>query len=201
MTRVLTLSFVALSLQYVAAQVSLIVPFVDEQPLSADVLGVDTALDRTTWALHQGSPTGTFTDDEGSFPGTATLVEGSDYVSFTYVLVDDQVTHTAGGVCSIQGGTEICVANADGQAATETDPATAFVVQAAATTGAPAPGASSNSAPSAAGKSGGGGAATGSSPDASAPSASTKDSGAIHTTSAASAFAGLIGVALGVYFA
>ncbi|KAG5718968.1 hypothetical protein E4T56_gene103, partial [Termitomyces sp. T112] len=64
------------------AQTSLYIPGFDPQPISADILGVD-AQGRTTWALHQGALTDTF--EEGSFPGTATLVEGTNDVSMTYV--------------------------------------------------------------------------------------------------------------------
>lgn len=52
----------------VAAQTSLFIPGFDPQPISADILGVDSE-SRTTWALHKGAVTGTFEDDSG-FIGT-----------------------------------------------------------------------------------------------------------------------------------
>ncbi|KAG6915329.1 hypothetical protein DXG01_012101, partial [Tephrocybe rancida] len=103
---------------------SLYIPGFDPQPVSADILGVD-GQGRTTWALHQGALTGTF--DEASFPGTATLVEGADVVSFTYA--DPGGAFTVGRECSLSGGLAICSATLSGEAVTETETASPFVVQ------------------------------------------------------------------------
>ncbi|KAJ7481114.1 hypothetical protein B0H11DRAFT_1807991 [Mycena galericulata] len=187
MTRALPFFFVALGLHYAAAQISLIVPFADEQPISADVVGVDTAQGRTTWALHQGALTGTFTDAQGDFPGTATLVEGSDYVSFTYVEQEDNVTATAGGLCSIQAGTAFCVANANGATITDAEAVTPFAVQVA--TGTPAPTGTKGTSQANAGS----GTGSGSAPANTHPSSSVRAS--------ASGFCALVGLLLGYYFA
>ncbi|KAJ7766689.1 hypothetical protein B0H16DRAFT_1522228 [Mycena metata] len=132
----LWLSVIALSSIAAAdSETSVIVPFADPQPISADILGVD-GQGRTTWQLHQGAFTGTWTDPQGSFPGTATLVEGADYASYTY-SVSDPEGFVLGGECSIGAGVAVCVAAESGQdgaaTATETDSVTAFGLQIAAT--------------------------------------------------------------------
>ncbi|KAJ7154245.1 hypothetical protein C8R46DRAFT_1119135 [Mycena filopes] len=147
MARLLTLSLAALALSLVAnadSETSVIVPFGDPQPISADILGVDTKLGRTTWQLRQGAFTGTWTDPQGSFPGTATLVEGADYASYTYAVSDSEGSFAVQGECSIKDGVAICVAAESGDdgaaTATETESVTAFGLQIAATgvpTGAP----------------------------------------------------------------
>ncbi|KAJ6622870.1 hypothetical protein B0H10DRAFT_862427 [Mycena sp. CBHHK59/15] len=130
MSRILALAVAALSLRYVAAETSLVIPFVDPQAISADILGVDSAKTRTTWALHQGAPTGIYSTEQGDeFPGTATLIEGTDYASFTYVAAAGGETITAGGECTIAGGNEICVAAAGGTTITNTDSALPFAIQ------------------------------------------------------------------------
>lgn len=110
------------------AQTSLFIPGFDPQPISADILGVD-AQGRTTWALHQGAMTGTFS--EGGIPGTATLVEGANDVSFTYVPPDG--SFTMGRECSLSGNLAICSATVSGQAVTETETADRLLVQAGTT--------------------------------------------------------------------
>ncbi|KAJ6531580.1 hypothetical protein DFH09DRAFT_824744, partial [Mycena vulgaris] len=117
----------------VAAETSLIVPLVDPQPISAEVLGVDAALDRTTWVLHQGAFTGTWTDPQGDFPGTATLIEGSDYASLTYLLPAEGTTVALGAECSIKDSQLICVGAEGGTTLTDTETATPFGIQGGAT--------------------------------------------------------------------
>ncbi|KAF5352814.1 hypothetical protein D9756_006145 [Leucocoprinus leucothites] len=80
------------SLQLVAAQqTSLIMPGFEPQPFSVDVLGVDSQLGRTTWAVHNGPTDSTFLPED-QFPGVATIVEGSDYVSVNYIYTDDIIS-------------------------------------------------------------------------------------------------------------
>ncbi|KAG6867609.1 hypothetical protein C0993_000550 [Termitomyces sp. T159_Od127] len=112
----------------VAAQTSLFIPGFDPQPISADILGVD-AQGRTTWALHQGALTDTFEDP--SFPGTATLVEGANDVSFTYVAPSD--LFTAGTECTLSDSLAICSGTVDGEPVTETDTFNFINVQAGTT--------------------------------------------------------------------
>ncbi|KAJ7080384.1 hypothetical protein B0H15DRAFT_933244 [Mycena belliarum] len=145
MSRLLALTVLALGVHYAIAdtETSIIVPFADPQAISADMLGVDSAKGRTTWALRQGAYTGTWTDPQGSFPATATLVEGADYASFTYVIPEGtdagDIAVTAGGECSLAKGVAVCVAVAGGTTVTATDPVTAFGVQIAGTSVAAAP--------------------------------------------------------------
>ncbi|KAJ7073953.1 hypothetical protein C8F01DRAFT_1360700 [Mycena amicta] len=144
MNRFLSLLLVAVAVPYVAAdETTLVVPFVDPQAISAKVIGVDAAQGRTTYELAQGAYTGTWTDPQGSFPGTATLVEGADYASFTYVVNDPEGSFTAGGVCNLGNGQETCVAveaDTDGPVTvTQTDSARPFGLEIAAATGTPAP--------------------------------------------------------------
>ncbi|KAJ7461646.1 hypothetical protein FB451DRAFT_1181369 [Mycena latifolia] len=162
----LSVSLAALTLRLLripdaAAETSLVVPLVGDQPISAEVLGVDTALGRTTWVLHQGAFTGTWTDPQGSFPGTATLIEGSDYASLTYLLPNpdatgtEATTFTLGAECAIKpDGQMVCVEAEEGQTFTTTEVAKAFGIEGGATlapasaTSAPGSGASPTSAPS-----------------------------------------------------
>ncbi|KAF7363958.1 hypothetical protein MSAN_01054100 [Mycena sanguinolenta] len=196
MSRTIAISLAAATLfSCVAAdsETTLIVPFADPQPISADLLGVDTANGRTTWQLHQGAFTGTWTDPQGSFPGTATLVEGADYASFTYAVSvppdpEDPAdgNFVIGGECSFSGSIEVCVVGqsvADGATTqTQTDTIQPFGLQIAAT------GAAAGSTPAATG-----GAQSGSTPSAAAPS-STHASSAARTS--ISALAALVGLSL-----
>ncbi|KAJ7685660.1 hypothetical protein DFH06DRAFT_1159083 [Mycena polygramma] len=194
MTRILALSLAVAALSYVAAdsETSVIVPFADPQPISADILGVD-AQGRTTWQLHQGAFTGTWTDPQGSFPGTATLVEGADYASYTYSVAAPEGTFVLGGVCSLNAGVQICVDVVDASdagglvTATQTQTAVPFGLEiGAGATGAPSAGSGgSSAAPS--GKPNGS-----SSPAASAPSSTSTGASSRTTASGIAALAGLL---------
>ncbi|RDB22195.1 hypothetical protein Hypma_010690 [Hypsizygus marmoreus] len=122
------LAVLALFMGSAFAQTSLYIPGFDPQPISADNLGVD-AQGRTTWALHQGALTGTF--DDSGFVGTATLVEGPNDVSFTYVPPGGEFT--VGRECSLSGVLAICSATISGEAITETETASLIEVQAGTT--------------------------------------------------------------------
>ncbi|KAK7038191.1 hypothetical protein R3P38DRAFT_2904913 [Favolaschia claudopus] len=118
-THIFRLSLVASVLRYSAAadpaETSVYVPFIDAQPISADIIGIDEALGRTTYALHQGAKTGTWADQQDNMPGTATLIEGSDFASLAYNVADPKFgTMTFGGACSIQGGSAVCVEAQEG---------------------------------------------------------------------------------------
>ncbi|KAF8205596.1 hypothetical protein K438DRAFT_1818083 [Mycena galopus ATCC 62051] len=193
MPRIFAISATIALFSYVAAdsETTLIVPFADPQPISADILGIDTANGRTTWELHQGAFTGTWTDPQGSFPGTATLVEGADYASFTYAVEDSDpmdANFVIGGECSFAGGVEVCVVaqSAAGQVATqtETDTVTPFGLQIAATG---APGSSPSGAPATSG-----GAQSGSTPSGSAPKSTHTGSSTRASASGLSVLAGLL---------
>ncbi|KAJ7811599.1 hypothetical protein B0H14DRAFT_3880009 [Mycena olivaceomarginata] len=201
MSRILSFSLAAIALfSYVAAdsETTLIVPFGDPQAISADILGVDTAKGRTTWQLRQGAYTGTWTDPQGSFPATATLVEGADYASFTYsvpALDAEDPAFAIAGECSLgAGNVEVCVVaqsvGSEVQTVTETDTVTPFGVQIAAATGVPASGASGGSS------GGASGAQSGSTPTGSAPT-STQSGSSMRTT--ASGFGGALAALLLAY--
>ncbi|GLB34597.1 hypothetical protein LshimejAT787_0201620 [Lyophyllum shimeji] len=114
----------------VLAQTSLYIPGLDNQPIIADIIGVD-GQGRTTWALHQGP----LTDGaDGGLPGTATLVEGANDAAFTYVPPGGEFT--MGTECSLSGDLAICSATVSGQVVTETETASRILVQAG-TTAAP----------------------------------------------------------------
>jgi len=106
----------------VSAQTSLFIPGFDPQPLSADILGVDTQ-GRTTWALHPGSPTDTLND--AGLIGTATLVEGPNDASLTYVAPQ----FTMGVACTLSDSLAVCSATSGGTVATATETVTRFAVQ------------------------------------------------------------------------
>jgi len=110
------------------AQTSLYIPGFDPQAISADVEGVD-AQGRTTWLLHGGAPSGTFTDPGDVFPATATLVEDASEAHLT--LVFDSVT--VGADCSISGNVAVCSAIESGTPVTETETFTPIEVQAGTT--------------------------------------------------------------------
>lgn len=64
-------------------------------------------------------------------PSPATLVEGPNDASFTYV--DPAGAFTLGRACSLSGGLAICSATVSGEVATETETADRFLVQAGTT--------------------------------------------------------------------
>ncbi|KAJ7811384.1 hypothetical protein B0H14DRAFT_3755139 [Mycena olivaceomarginata] len=87
--------------------------------IHGDILGV--AQGRTTWQLRQGALTGTWVSRLASFYGTAMLVEGTDYLYYTYaVALPDPLIDT--GECSLAGDIEACVfvKSFQGQVATRT---------------------------------------------------------------------------------
>ncbi|KAK7040854.1 hypothetical protein VNI00_009450 [Paramarasmius palmivorus] len=112
-------------LDAVAAQTSLYLPGWDEQALSADILGVDDK-GRTTWQIQRGASTAA-DDDESGFRGTFTLVEGSDYVSYT--VEDPQLSVGFGYDCSLSGDIAACSAVVEGQTVTVTESISRFLVQ------------------------------------------------------------------------
>ncbi|KAF5352722.1 hypothetical protein D9756_006007 [Leucocoprinus leucothites] len=127
-------AFTAFTTVSAQATTSIIVPGFDAQPLSADVIGVDTSAGQTTWAVQAGPG--------GDMPGTATLVEGSDYASIHYIGLSPETTFTMDYGCTYQGGQAICSGTRDGQAATETgsaDTPIAVVVGSTAAPNAPTP--------------------------------------------------------------
>ncbi|KAG6829584.1 hypothetical protein H0H87_010825, partial [Tephrocybe sp. NHM501043] len=117
----------------VIAQTSLYIPGLDPQPLIADILGID-GQGRTTWAVHQAPLTAV---EEGGLPGTATLVEGPNDASFTYVPPGREFT--LGQECALSGGLAICSGTVDDQLVTATETADYLVVQAGTTATSNAP--------------------------------------------------------------
>ncbi|KAJ3922344.1 hypothetical protein F5877DRAFT_64180 [Lentinula edodes] len=116
---------IAAGLQSVIAQsTSLYIPGFDPQPISANIVGVDSN-GRTTWDLLPGSVTD---DSEGGFIGTVTLVEGSDGAHLTYA--DASLSLTLGYDCTFSSGQAICsgVENDEGITFTETEAISSFAV-------------------------------------------------------------------------
>ncbi|KAJ3930411.1 MAG: hypothetical protein NXY57DRAFT_962724 [Lentinula lateritia] len=116
---------IAAGLQRVIAQsTSLYIPGFDPQPISANIVGVDSN-GRTTWDLIPGSVTD---DSEGGFIGTVTLVEGSDGAHLTYA--DASLSLTLGYDCTFSSGQAICsgVENDEGITFTETEAISSFAV-------------------------------------------------------------------------
>ncbi|KAF5369171.1 hypothetical protein D9615_009986 [Tricholomella constricta] len=119
----LPLTFMAVFAGSAFAQTSLYIPGADPQPLIADILGVDEQ-GRTTWAVHQGVLTDAA---EGGLPGTATLVEGPNDMSFTYVPPGG--AFTLGRECSFSGDLAICSATFSGELVTATETIERIAVQ------------------------------------------------------------------------
>ncbi|KAJ7090090.1 hypothetical protein C8R44DRAFT_892005 [Mycena epipterygia] len=104
------LALVALATQFAAAApapaplfITVTAPFPppdnDTLPISASIVGVD-AQGHTTYALQQPELQGTST----LASATGTLVEGSDYVSYTYALDGEGIEITIGLDFSISNG-------------------------------------------------------------------------------------------------
>ncbi|KAJ7264941.1 hypothetical protein B0H12DRAFT_215994 [Mycena haematopus] len=185
MSRTIAFSLTAIAL-FSYSETTLIVPFADPQPISADILGVDAANGRTTWQLRQGAFTGTWTDPQGSFPGTATLVEGADYASFTYAVEDPEAGNfVVGGECSFSGNIEVCVVGqsvaSQATTQTETDTIQPFGLQIAAT-----------GVPAGSNPTGSGGAQSGSTPSGAAPSSTQPSSAPRMSISALGALLALV---------
>ncbi|PBK78747.1 hypothetical protein ARMSODRAFT_1011290 [Armillaria solidipes] len=124
----LSLFFVAVAgLQGALGQSSLYVPGFDAQALSVEVAGV---ADGHTTFIIQPAPDATGSD---GFVGTATLVEGSDYASLTYVAPDPSSAFTVGYACSIASGVAVCSGEAAGVTILETETVSAFGVEGGAT--------------------------------------------------------------------
>ncbi|KAK0211210.1 hypothetical protein DFS33DRAFT_1407790 [Desarmillaria ectypa] len=123
----LSLFFVAVAgLQGALGQTSLYVPGFDSQPLSVEVAGVGNG--HTTFVIQPASDA-----TDNGFVGTATLVEGSDYASLTYVAPDPSAGITVGYECSIAAGVAVCSGVADGVTILETETVSAFSVEGGAT--------------------------------------------------------------------
>ncbi|TFK39845.1 hypothetical protein BDQ12DRAFT_681330 [Crucibulum laeve] len=100
-----------------AQSTTLFIPGYDEQPLTADVLGVDGG--RTTFEI------------KGDFPGAATLVEASDYVSLHQVFTgDSNSVVTVNYDCAITTEVAFCSGKGDdGAVVTESMTVSRFAVQ------------------------------------------------------------------------
>ncbi|KAF9454075.1 hypothetical protein P691DRAFT_770796 [Macrolepiota fuliginosa MF-IS2] len=188
---VATLLAFAASTVVSAQTTSLVILGFDPQPLSADVIGVDTAAEHTTYAVQAGKDPNW---QDGFLPGTATVVQGSDYASLLYVLSDGSTTKTLAYGCTFQGDQEICTGAFDGQTVTETDTRQSAIPVALGT--AVIPGAASPSVtPTGASPASSGGlsSTTSASSRSEAPSP-TQSSGAISLNSAWSAAVALLAV-------
>ncbi|EAU88684.2 hypothetical protein CC1G_01057 [Coprinopsis cinerea okayama7 len=109
----------------VLAQTWLYIPGFDPQPVSANIAGVDER-GRTTWILQQGQPSAGFTPGV-EFVGTATLVEGSQDVSFTYS--NSAANFAIGQECTFSDQFALCTIVAQGSTAVQTEFVTRVEVQ------------------------------------------------------------------------
>jgi len=120
------------------ADISLIVPGFDPQPLSATEVGVDSS-GHTTWVIVPGVATG---GEDVGFVGTATLVEGPNDAHIFDAFVDEESssTVTLDITCTISNGIADCTGN-QGYGPTPLPLGTqgAFDVQGAAAAAAPSP--------------------------------------------------------------
>jgi len=112
---------------HVSGETTLYIPGADEQPMSVQQLGTD-GNGRTSWLIHPGTPTGTFTDPSVQF--TATLVEGpSDAVLQGSLPGGPAFSYS----CAIAGSQANCQLVASDQSLTETtsiiETVSPFVVQ------------------------------------------------------------------------
>ncbi|KAJ3753414.1 hypothetical protein EV360DRAFT_53512 [Lentinula raphanica] len=105
-----------------AQSTSLYIPGFDPQPISADIVGVDSS-GHTTWDL---TPLQATDDSEVGFAGTATLVEGSDGAHVS--LVDAALSLTLGYDCTFSSGQAICSGVDEGITFTETETISSFAV-------------------------------------------------------------------------
>ncbi|KAF9261406.1 hypothetical protein L218DRAFT_1001686 [Marasmius fiardii PR-910] len=121
--KIATLVVVA-GIQAAIAQTSLWIPGFDEQALSADVIGVDTANGRTSYRIQRGASTAA-NDDESGFTGTFTLVAGTNYASYNYAQNGVSITYD----CSISGSLGLCSGSDGSTIATATETVRPFLVQ------------------------------------------------------------------------
>ncbi len=135
----------------------------------------------------------------------ATLVEGSDYASLTYVAPDPSAALTIGYACSIDSGVAVCSGEAAGATILETETVSAFGVEGGATetaAGTVATGSSStlkagsSTAKTGSGSSSGTAASTGTSSGSAASSTQSNSSSAISASS--KIVMGAMGVLLGL---
>ncbi|KAJ7029337.1 hypothetical protein C8F04DRAFT_1187748 [Mycena alexandri] len=149
----------AIVLSYVAAlETSLVVPRI----LGLTILGIDMAQGGRPGSFikarlqgHGGTKKEAF---QSCFLGTATLVEGADYASFTYIVAEPNETLIIDGDgCSLGAGHAVCVdaESGDEGAMTVTETETAFGVQIAATVVPTSPPSGARSGPSAGAKNSG----------------------------------------------
>ncbi|KAK0496858.1 hypothetical protein EDD18DRAFT_179795 [Armillaria luteobubalina] len=190
----LSLFFVAVAgLQGALGQTSLYVPGFDAQALSVEVAGV--ADGHTTFIIQ---PATDATDTQ--FVGTATLVEGSDYASLTYVDPDASAAFTVGYACTIASGVAVCSGEAAGVTILETETVSAFGVEGGATETAAGSVATGTSSTAKSGSSStakaGSGSSSGTATSSAASSTHSNSSSAISASS--KTVLGAIGVLLGL---
>ncbi|KAI0632834.1 hypothetical protein C8Q77DRAFT_1158290 [Trametes polyzona] len=193
-----------------AAAVSLFIPFIDPEPITADIVGIDTAKSETTWRIGTGVPSGTFTEDLGELFTSATLVVNPTHVQL--VENDPALSFAISADCGFVAGGQGVVCTAVGSAAgtvstsVVTHVVSAFDVQVAATVSGEQEGATPTPKPtgqpvgqsSGTAAASGGGDATQSTP---VPSASTTAGNGAASVVDSSSFLGLFaGVALAAFY-
>ncbi|KAK0441073.1 hypothetical protein EV421DRAFT_744826 [Armillaria borealis] len=193
----LSLFFVAVvGLQGALGQSSLYVPGFDAQALSVEVGGV---ADGHTTFIIQPAPDAT---DSDGFVGTATLVEGSDYASLTYVAPDPSSAFTVGYACSIASGVAVCSGEAAGVTILETETVSAFGVEGGATETAAGTVATGSSSTLKAGSSStaktGSGSSSGTATSSGSAASSTQSNSSCAISASSKTIMGAMGVLLGL---
>ncbi|KAJ7461629.1 hypothetical protein FB451DRAFT_1404859 [Mycena latifolia] len=142
------LALAAATMQFVAASptpalLTVVAPFSpDSSPVSGTIVGVNS-LGQTTYILSESTV-------ESNMPlaATVTLIEGSDYMSYTLALPDLDATLTLGAACGIKDGVAVCTEAVNGVMSTETISAPgSWVIDVVATATPTAGGGGSSSAP------------------------------------------------------
>ncbi|KAJ7461611.1 hypothetical protein FB451DRAFT_1268703 [Mycena latifolia] len=117
------LALAAATLQFVAASpapalVTIVAPAElggESTALSGVIAGVNS-LSQTTYIVSESTVV-----DSTPVAATVTVVEGSDYMSYTAVLAAASTSLAVGGACTLKDGTAICTeADSDGTVTTET---------------------------------------------------------------------------------
>ncbi|KAM5532312.1 hypothetical protein V8D89_013991 [Ganoderma adspersum] len=197
-----TLGVIALCASLVVADTTLYIPGFDPQAITANNIGTD-ASGHTTWVIGPGVTSGTYEDAPG-IEHSATLVAGATDAHLVYN--DPVASVSLSEDCAINGGLAVCtvVASAEGsvQSAVETETATGFVVQGAASgptssasASASATGTGSSSSPTAGSGVKSGASATGSSTAAaSTTTGGSNGAGRMQTASSLGLSAGIVGL-------
>ncbi|KAL1938984.1 hypothetical protein VTO73DRAFT_11137 [Trametes versicolor] len=93
--------------QRIGAQTTLYIPGLDPQPITADIVGVDTASSPTTWLIGPGVTSDVFPETVSSFL-SATLIVGP---TGAHLIADDPTAIATLLIdCAVDSGSAVCIA-------------------------------------------------------------------------------------------